>query len=493
MRVALALLLLLATAAPAAAQVPAALGPDGRAFTLMGGTEAPREGLPAYRAGGFVSAVAPLPGGDVALALLLRERPWVVGMDGRMHALPRVRGLELVAAATDGTLLASTDGQVHRLRADRTGWDVAVDARTSVPKWSGDDEIELLTAFPGGGAAFTSNQTRLYRSAPEGTVQRIALPRQTEVQALAALPSGALLAAIENSGGDTRLMIAEPGGPLRALAPWSQATALALAALPDGTLLRAGGALEVLGPDAASLARIGTRAPFGSGDGGPARKAGLGAFSVAAAPDGAVLVTEIVSNGFERISTGSRLEDLLLGFFAGTGPVTMPVRAFVAPGGTRPLAAVALPTRRTLERGRVAVQTTLPGDARVVVRKGGHLVASATTAVPAGRSVVVVPEPPAGDLTVTVEVAGPGGRVAGGRLGVSTWPRLRARDLRGALRRLDSLLESADDSSTAGCRRTGPRQAVCRIRDRDGRCGGRAVISQRHIGRVIRIQGRRAC
>jgi hypothetical protein len=473
--------------------VPAALGPDGRAFTLLGGTEVPREGRPAYRAGGFVSSVAPLPGGDVAVALLGLQRPWVVGMDGRMHALPRVRGLELVASATDGTLLASTDGQVQRLRADRTGWDVAVDARTAVPNWTGDDEIELLSAFPGGGAAFTSNQIRLYRAAPDGTVRRIALPRQTEVQALTALPSGELLAAIEDSGGDTRLMAAAPGGPLRPLTSRSEAAAISLAALPDGTILRAGGALAVLAPDGARLARIGTGAPFGSGDGGPPGSVGLGAFWVAAAPDGVVLATEFVAGGFERVSIGSRLEDLLLGFFAETGSLTMPVRAFVAPGEARPLAAVAPPTRRTLERGRVEVQTTLPGDATVVVRRRGRVVAGATTAVPAGRSVVVIPEPPAGDITVTAEVAGPGGRIAGGRLGVSTWPRLRARDLRGALRRLDALLEDADESSTAGCRRTGPRRVVCRIRDRDGRCGGRAVITQRHDGRVARIQGRRAC
>jgi hypothetical protein len=489
----LALGLALSAAAPAAAQVPPALGPDGRAFTLLGGAEAPREGRPAYRVGGFVGSVAALPGGDVAVALIGPQRPWVVGMDGRMHALPRVPGLSLVAAAADGTLLAATDGQVSRLRADRSGWDLVLDARTSVPGWTGADEIEQLVAFPGGGLAFTSRETRVRRVAPGGAVERVRLPSQTEAKALAALPSGELLVAVENSGGDARLMTAAPGAPLHALTPYREVPALSLAALPDGTILRAGGVLDVLAPDGARLARLGAGLPFGSGDGRPATSAGLGAFGVAAAPDGAVLVTEIVSGGFERLSIGSRLADLLLGFFGGTGSLSMPVRAFVPPGTARPLAAVAPATRRMLPGGRVAVESTLAGDATVVVRRRGREVVSATASVPAGHSVVVVPPPPEGDLTVTVEVRGPRGRIAGARLGVSTQSRLRARDLRGAVRRLGELLEG-DESSVAGCRRTGARRAVCRIVDRDGRCAGRAVITQRADGRVVRVRtGRRAC
>ncbi len=441
--------------------------------------------------------MAPLPGGEIAVTLLPRERPWVVGADGRMHALPRVRGLLTVASAPDGTLLAASSSHVSRLRADRSGWDVVLDARASVPRWSGADEIELLAAFPGGGFAFTSDRTRVSRVDAAGAVERVRLPPETEAQALAAAPSGELVVAVENSGGDTRLMAAAPGAPLHALTGFREVAALGLAALPDGTLLRAGGVLDVLGPDGPLLARLGHGAPPGSGDGGAGSDAGtgLGAFGVAAAPDGAVLVTEFAAGGFERMTVGSRGEDLLLGLFAGSGTLTMPLRVFAAPGTARPLAAVAAPTRQRLALGEVSVESTVPGDATVVVRRRGREVARAGAALAAGRSVVRLPAPPPeGDLTVTVEVTAADGRLAGDRLEVSTYRRLRDRVARGAIRRASRFLSfSSDDREyTSGCRRTGARRYACRIRRGGGaRCVGRVVVTQRSEGRVIRI--RRGC
>ena len=184
--------------------------------------------------------------------------------------------------------------------------------------------------------------------------------------------------------------------------------------------------------------------------------------------------------------------------FGGTGPFRLPIRAFVPPGTARPLAAVAPATAGTLGDGAVAVESTIAGRATVVVTRRGAEIARAAADVAAGRSTIALPEaPPEGDLTVTAEVLAAAGRVAGGRLEVSTFTRLTRRNARRAIRRTDALISFTTDDreSTSGCRRTGARRFACRIRrSGSGRCVGGVIITQRADGRHIRLVGmRRGC
>ena len=182
-------------------------------------------------------------------------------------------------------------------------------------------------------------------------------------------------------------------------------------------------------------------------------------------------------------------------------PISRPralLRVFVPPGTTRPLAAVAPPTYRGLRRGEVTVESTFAGRATVVVRRAGREVGRAEADVPAGASTLTLAEaPPRGDLAVALEVTGPGGRVAGDRLEVSTVRRLGGRRAR-ALIGFAGELFGGGRRSVGDCRRTGPRGYRCTLRltieRRDGsggrRCVARLLVQQRPDGRRVIVDGR---
>ena len=321
------------------------------------------------------------------------------------------------------------------------------------------------------------------------------LPEQTEATALAALPGGELAVGVEDSGGDSRVMVVPDGGAARPFTASEEIFYAGIAPLPGGGLLAATGTLDVLDAAGKRVARVGEGRGPGSGDGGPAADARLLALAASAADDGTVLALDLSSRGFEHFATGSEADDLLLDVFGGTGPFRLPIRALVPPGTARPLAAVAPPTAGSLGDGAVAVESTIAGRATVVVTRRGEEVARAAADVAAGRSTIALPEaPPEGDLTVTAEVLAGAGRVAGGRLEVSTFSRLTLRNARRAIRRADALISFATDEreSTSGCHRTGGRRFTCRIRRGGrGRCVGGVIVTQRADGRHIRLVGKR--
>ena len=481
---------------PAAAQVPAALGPEGKVFTLTGGGgERPRDGLPLYRVRGEFPVAAPLPAGDVVLTLRVSGRPWLAGLDGRLHPLPWVRDTGPIAAATDGTVLAvSGDRRVLRLRPDRSGWDEVLDLRAALPASDG-DEVSALVAFPGGGFALALDELEVWRVAPGGAPEQVDLPEETEATALAALPAGELAVGVEDSGADSRVMLVPDGGTARPLTTSQDVRYSGLAPGPGGGLIAATGTLDVLDAAGMRIARVGRESGSPAGDGGPAANARLFTLGVAAADDGSVLTSDFLSRGFLHFSTGSEADDLLLGIFGAPGPFRLPIRAFVPPGTARPLAAVAAPTAQTLGEGAVAVESTFAGRATVVVTRRGEEVARAAADIAAGRSAIALPAaPPEGDLTVTAEVLAGAGRVAGGRLEVSTFSRLTRRNARRAIRRTGALIAftSDDRESTSGCHRTGARRFACRIlRGGRARCVGGVIVIQRADGRHIRLVGKR--
>ncbi|MET0687377.1 MAG: hypothetical protein ABW060_18790 [Solirubrobacteraceae bacterium] len=480
--VASTLLLLALAGAPASAAVPAGMGPEGRVFTLVGGDELPREGLPAHKLrvqGALVRGMWPaaLPGGEIALVAGRPRQPWLVGMDGRLHALPALRGVTRLAAAQDGTLLAvQHERTIHRLAPRAAAWDLLLDPRRVVADWGPDWEVEGLATLPGGGYAFWSPDTSIWRVDPGGAPVEIPLAEGDPVTAVAGLPSGDLVVAID----DERLDLIARDGGIRRFAPGTMA--FGLAALPDGDVLRAGVTLDLLGAGGGRLARIGRGPGLGPGDGGPARRARLLAYSVAAAPDGTVVASEFGDKGFDRIAVrmrdGSVIDVPLLtdGFTAG-------LRVFAPPATARPLAAVARGTYRSLPRGRVTVRSTFAGHATVVVRRAGREIARAEADVPAGRSTIALAAaPPAADLTVSLEVTGAGGRAAGGRLEVSALPRLTRR----AALALAGVIEESF-GGVADCRRTGRRRFVCEQPLRDpvtGNCTALIEITQRADGRT---------
>ena len=403
-----------------------------------------------------------------------------------------------IAAGADGTVLAvSGDRSVLRLRPDRSGWDEVLDRRAALPE-SGADEFSALTVFPGGGFAFALDQTEVWRVAPGEPPQRVELPEQTEATALAALPGGELAVGVEDSGGESRVMVAPDGGMARPFTTSQEIFYAGFAPVPGGGLIAATGTLDVLDAAGKRVARVGRGRGAGAGDGGPAADARLLALAVAAADDGTVLASDISPHGFEHFATGSR----------GGRPPAQRVRRHrpVPPPDPRLRAARDRPPARggrtchggTLGDGAVAVESTIAGRATVVVTRRGAEIARAAADVAAGRSTIALPEaPPEGDLTVTAEVLAAAGRVAGGRLEVSTFTRLTRRNARRAIRRTDALISFTTDDreSTSGCRRTGARRFACRIRrSGSGRCVGGVIITQRADGRHIRLVGmRRGC
>ena len=140
MRRAIALGALLASGAPVSAFAadPGFLDPAARIFTLAGGgTEPPREGLPAWRVRledpfGRVLPLAAMADGSVATVDPDGD-PLRVGIDGRVHMLPpAVNGagredLVLLSAAPDGSLAAVADraAWIYRWEPGAAGWTAA--------------------------------------------------------------------------------------------------------------------------------------------------------------------------------------------------------------------------------------------------------------------------------------------------------------------------------------------------------------------------------
>jgi hypothetical protein len=498
----LTLVLAVLVVAPARARVPAALGPDGRVFTLAGGgTEPAREGLPAHRVRLAVATPAALPDGDVALLAAPRRSPWLVGHDGRLHALPSLDRLRELAAGADGSLFAVRgDDDVHRLRPGAPAWERVLDASAAIPGWeaardpfAGSDTVSGFTALPDGGFAIAWLDAGVWRSGPDGQPQQVALPEQTEAWALAALPTGELVVSVEDSGADSRLMIAPPGGPLRPLGRGVTGFANALAVPPVGGFLRTDyDDLFVHDAAGARIARIGTRDGPGPGDGGPAPAADLLAVDVDAGADGTVVAGDWLLRGFTSMDRGV-IDPFMARLFLAR-PVRPAVRAFVAPGTARPLAALAPATFTTLREGEVVVRTTVAGRATVVVREAGREVARASADVAAGASALALDRGvPEGDLTVTLEVEG-AAAVAGAALEVSTLRRLDAARARAAAERIETPLYLATDMELGPCRRASPRRFACAMVRPSGRCGGRIVVRQRADGRRLTLQrGRRSC
>ena len=493
------LLLALAAAVPAAARaaVPPALGPDARVFTLAGGgTEDPREGLPATRADLIGSVdVAALPDGALAFAEL--GELWRIGTDGLIHDIPDP-GIftEQIAARPDGTLLAVTETRVRSLAPGATRWDRGFPLRRipfSTGELSGSDLAALLDGF----AIIAYDHVYVVRG---GTVRKTKLTGLFhDGRALAPLPDGRLAVAYDL---DRRLGLIGLDGAFSSFRAGAAARADGLAALGDGTLLAMGETLRAVDTAGTELAVAGAAPGLGSGDGGPPATAVFDAGSVTAAPAGWVAFDDTGSLGFAGAAFDAGA-DLLPGgglrtdWLYGIGGIADLIRVAVPAGVTAPwpLAAIAPATYETIGEGSVAIATSFAGHAVLTVSRSGREVGRAEADVAAGDSeLALTAAPRRGDLRLKLVVRAADGRVATARATATTLTRLaqaRVRPLVSNMAKVFTLIDSVR-LRRGGCVRQSPQQIACRL-VRHGSCRRVATVLLRADGARIYAEGRRAC
>ena len=375
----LAVALLAAVAPGAAAQLPAGLGPEGRVFTLIGdGNASPADGVPAHRVAESLldlGRFAPLPRPG-------RSRSPAAGTPARQRSAPTAwsacsssfvdigRRQRLPPTALSTPSSATRSSIVGRL-AGLAG--TCLRPALQIPRWRQfDDEVESIAAWPGGGFVFTADRGA-FRVGDDGIHAEIALPRGSEPEYVAATAGGDAVVVVIDDRARERVVTVPAGGTpvtlgLRGI--------FGIATAPGGVLLRSAGTLDAFGTDGARLVRVGSGAPIGLGDGGPAAAARIVALGTLAERDGAVFTDDVETGGLEHVTEEQGGVEVPLPFL-GSGFGTR-VRVFTPPGTPMPLAAVARGTYETLDEGAVAVESTFAGRATVVVRREGVEVARAS-------------------------------------------------------------------------------------------------------------------
>ncbi len=481
----LAILLLLAAPAGARAE-PAFLGPDARVFTIAGGgSEVPRDGLPATRAdlgAGRVRGLAALPDGSVAL--ITGDGLAVgIGLDGRIRLLPRPpRGAGGLSAGPDGSLYTVTFRQLLRLAPGGTGWTEA----QSLARLRGRPGLVEVVSFVAlaEGFAFAFGNGTVLRVGADGTAREVPVPEGLLPRHVVPRADGGFAYAAVDDFVQTeeRIVVVPASGPPRTLEAVG-APSLELAALPDGAFLRTGPPLDLLDAAGRPAARVGWRPGFGLGDGGPPARALLGDVAgLALTADGALVVEDIVASEYAPIDAFAFSPPggtLVTGRPEGPG-AAMVLRILAPPAVTRPLAALAPSTFTTLAAGRVGYVTTFPGRATVQLRRRGRVVARAEADVAAGQGELVLPAPPRADLRLTLTVEGAGGAIAAARLAVTTARRLTHRRARRLIRS-----PSAGGLRRGRCVRRSALRIACRLIEVEQTAGGR---SRRRCAGVIVVR-----
>lgn len=498
MRLLAALLLLLVAAPAARAAAPPALGPDARVFTLAGGgTEDPREGLPATRAHFFGNLdVAALPDGSVAFTEV--GELWRLGTDGRLHDVPEP-GIftEQIAARPDGTLLAMTETRVRSLAPGAATWDRGVSLRR-IPFSPGELSGSDLVALPDGFAIAAFAHVYVVRGG--AVAHKVKLTGLFhDGRALAALPDGRLVVAYDFG---PKLGVIGTDGAFSSFRAGAAGAAAGLAALPDGNVLAAGDALRAVDLAGAEQAVAGAVPGLGNGDGGSPAAALFDAGSVSALTDGSVVLRDTGSLGLARSAFDTGADPLPGGalrtqWLYGIGAVQDTIRALVPAGVAAPWPAVAIApaTYETIGQGSVAYATTLAGHAVLTVTRGGKEVARAEADVAPGEGTLALPAiPPRGDLRLKLQVQAPDGRVATARATATTLALLTMPRVRPLVRSMVKVFTLIDEHRLrqGTCVRQSPQQVACRL-VRRGRCRHIATVLLRADGARVYPQGRRAC
>lgn len=502
MRLLPALLLGLAFAAlPAAAAhaaAPPALGPDARVFTLAGGgSDDPREGLPAYRADLIgTHDVAALPDGSVAFTDL--GEVWRVGTDGLIHDLPDPGVFtEQIAARPDGTLLAATETRVRSLAPGAATWDRGFPLRR-LPRVNAVLGPNDLVPLPDGFAVVAFDHVYTVRNGVVGTT-KLRGPF-VDGRALTPLPDGRLMVAYDLGG--PRLGLIAADGTFSSFRAGPAGHADGLATLPDGNVLAAGETLRALDAAGAEQAVAGAAPGLGNGDGGPPASALFDAESVAARPDGTIVFRDTGSlgladsafdNGADLLPSGGLRTDWLFGI----GSIQDLIRVAVPAGVTAPwaLAAIAPATYETIGEGRVAIATSFAGHAVLTVTSGRREVARAEADVAAGDGELALPAvPPRGNLRLKLVVRAADGRAATARATATTLALLTFSRVRPLARNMGKVFTLIDGARlrVGACVRQSPQQVACRLEHR-GRCRHVATTLLRADGARIYAEGRRAC
>jgi hypothetical protein len=378
----LALLLALATAAPAAAEP--------RAFLVSGS-----DSRDAMRATYGIADTQLLPNGDV---IILRggdvQR---LGPGGRVRRLVKLRASEGedVDLLPDGSgLLVVADNHLFRVGLDGTA--------TEITKVSDDDRKQVQAAAPlPDGSMLLAHQNRITRRAPDGTETKLAGNGKLEDEGR---PGPALRSGIEYadevapvaSGGflysdSGDLWFVDPAGNQRRIAPRvSFGGVSTIYGDPRGEIVVVGqerGISLVVGDRVTTLVRSQRSAesfpPLWAG-GLPAR----------AAPD--------ITGGASRLADGG----WIFGTYGGVGLVT-------GPDGASERLALAIQTETliTAAQGAVRVAATRAATVRVRATAGKQVLADVTAPVDVGTNVIRLPQPlPQGVVQLSVRAVDAGVR-----------------------------------------------------------------------------------
>lgn len=399
-----------------------------------------------------------------------------------------------VAVTADGALLvAERYGVVRRIGLDGIVTDVAGDndARTGpsdTPALRQDIGIlGAVAALPDGGFA-VSGSDGTWRIGPDGTIHRL-----TELDAfdLSALPTGGLLAtdgpSVSRVGLDGQISPFVAASESGEGEPPVLTDPHGVVALPDGGALVADGNIFQRGE--ASVRRI-------LPDGTIRNVVRVGAWDVAAAPDGSFYVS--VRKGIKHFSA----DGALLRFYSTAGhdlaqrEVGDPEKIALLPDGdlaytaadrvwllrTEPAnpsqrAAVAL---RGLRVGRDRVlatfQTTTAGTVTLSFRGRRGRLRQVTTAAAAGvGSVSAHRRLPSHGRVVRVTLRDPRGRLAEDRIRAWIGPRLPISDARELMHPLDN--NYPEDYRLGRCHRFARRRVDCKVRDNPATTGRNGCVA----------------
>ena len=488
-------------------------------FTLAGGgTEKPRDGLPATLADldAGVSSLSPLPDGTVAFTLG-SGRAYTVAEDGVLRALPRITAdgragrIAEMTARPDGALLAVTwdGGFVYRLRPGASAWEQHF-ALDRIPGWGEYIEVIGLVGLAEG-FVLDAWDFGIWRVSDAGAVDRVRLPRRGGDPSLLALPGGRL-GALLSSGSITvrdRVVELRPDGTHPTLLRFRLAlrTPAALVGTPDGGFLRGSDVLERIRPDGSIEMLGGHRPGLGAGDGGPIGGALLSIEQLAPMSDGALLLSGTVPGADPSPSMdlrATRIDGRLITDSAGYGDTV--IRALVRRDTSRPLVAIAPRTFTALRGGQVSFVSTFSGHATLRVERGRRVIATLETEATAGVNRVSLPfTPPRAALRLVLTLAAADGRSSSAHLAVTTERRLRMKRARRLLRQFTSSegdSEAYRETLLGRCGRASRTRIECRAIDVSGapglwerrRCAAVLIAVLRADGvRGLRREGARSC
>ncbi|WP_157592040.1 hypothetical protein [Solirubrobacter soli] len=397
-------------------------------FTVGGGgTGGPVEGMLAAQS--WLEPTAVTVEADGTVVFLESGQPWAVDADGLLHRLPAlVARAEDIDAEPDGSLLAVSTGQLFRLPAGMTTWQLVFTPPPAHAPALNAAQAERVSHMSGGRVLVGGTYLSWVLDHDGGTIETL---HRGGGEGVAELDGGGLALLTGYDG----LAIRSAGGRFRGR--FEDGVSGDILALPGGDVLLATGD---------RLLRVDQRLrvqPYvsvtpgpGIGDGGALSRALIAPVALAGLPSGGFVFVDRTAPflrgrfaAWASVRRGRWIADLDR---AETNPESGLLRLATRRLPRRSAVALTRATFSSLARGRVSYRSSIAGQARLWIQRGDAMLDYVTFPVERGRGSVPLPaRPPRGDLRVTMQVQN-GASTATARLAVSTRRRLdfaRARRL----------------------------------------------------------------